>query len=144
MEGKTSELIGINGIASLSKKNLPFEGFEGAFGSENFQDLSDTHTSNGSAADSQRESVSGSCKHPVTASPSIKYGYGVASSMLPTLSLSWFGSSADKNPSESKDSTITNQRDRSPESTKAPPDDTAAAVSDLCTLTRISLSFTCV
>ena len=133
MEGKPAAVNEKPGVACLSEKNLHFEGFEGAFGSENFQDRSDTSTLNGSAhpaADSLRSNLVGGNKNQVTASPSIKYGYGVATSMLPTLSLSWFGGSTDKNPSESKDSTSTDHHDVASESSTAPPDDRASTVSN--------------
>jgi hypothetical protein len=135
MDGKPTEVDEKSGFASLPEKNLHFEGFEGAFGSENFQDHCDTSTSNGlghTAADAQRSNSAGGNRNQVTASPNIKYGYGVATSILPTLSLSWFGGSTDKNPSESKEASSTDHNDLAPESSTAPPDDRAAAVSN-CT-----------
>ena len=138
MEEKFVEENDKKSFADLSQKDLNFEGFEGAFGSENFQDHCDTSTSNNSdhpAADSLTSNVGGGIKSHVTASPGIKYGYGVAASMLPTLSLSWFGGSTDKNPSEAKDSTSIDHHAISSEPSTATPDDKAAAVSNCMYLT---------
>ena len=88
-----------------------FEGFEGAFGSESFQVQQDADVSAlravGSVGATKDEADLMSSTRvqtsSATVSPALKHGYGVSSSILPTLSLSWFGTSGDKNPIEKKD-----------------------------------------
>ena len=120
MEHKTDQIFDKTG----------FEGFEGAFGSESFQvhqEKEDALSGMAGPSDTTATSSDGNDiplnrnqQTSTTASPGLKYGYGVSSSILPNLSLSWFGGSGDKNPADKKaggESSASNLTDTVPLST---------------------------